>query len=87
MAGYTLTGAGCRDSQGQFVPVSQCTGRRRKAKSQKSLGGTSGMKMKKGSCKCIRIKGSTKGRKLCRLMNGKVRYRKGQCAPGRRVAR
>lgn len=29
--------------------------------------------MKKGSCKCV------KGRKLCRLQNGKVRFKKGRC--------
>lgn len=30
--------------------------------------------MKKGTCKCV--KG---GRKLCRLANGKVRFKKGKC--------
>lgn len=29
---FTLSGAGCRDKSGQFVPVIQCTGRRRKKK-------------------------------------------------------
>jgi hypothetical protein len=29
--------------------------------------------MKKGTCKCV------KGRKLCKLQNGKVRFRKGKC--------
>lgn len=29
--------------------------------------------MKKGTCKCVN------GKKLCRLQNGKVRFRKGSC--------
>ena len=35
--------------------------------------------MKKGTCKCV--KG---GRKLCRLSNGKVRFKKGGCGAKKR---
>jgi len=38
-------------------------------------------KMKKGTCKCVR------GRKLCRLANGKVRFKKGGCGAKRTVRR
>lgn len=34
--------------------------------------------MKKGTCKCVR------GRKLCRLKNGKVRFAKGKCGTTKR---
>lgn len=30
-------------------------------------------KMRAGSCKCV------KGRRLCKLQNGKVKFRKGKC--------
>jgi hypothetical protein len=30
-------------------------------------------KMRAGACKCV------KGRKLCKLKNGKVKFRKGKC--------
>lgn len=32
LTGFTFDGAHCRDSEGQFVPVVQCTGRRPKRK-------------------------------------------------------
>jgi len=34
--------------------------------------------MRKGTCKCV------KGRKLCRLKSGKVRFRKGKCGSGKK---
>ena len=78
MAGYTLTVAGCRDSEGKFVPVSQCTGRRRKTKGQKPLGGTLSMKMKIGDVMC------SKGRKFKRTRKG-VRIIPGKCTGKKRI--
>jgi hypothetical protein len=75
---YTLSGEGCRDSQGKFVPVSQCTGKRPKPKGQKPLGGTSGMKMKIGDVMCVN------GRKLKRTRKG-VRFIKGKCTGRKRI--
>lgn len=84
MAG-TWSGAGCRDKQGKFVPVSQCTRRRPKAKGQKPLGGTT-VKMKKGETIC------KKGRLLHRFKGGKkdgrVNFIKGRCrGSGRKFTR
>lgn len=77
MAGFRLTGAGCRDKEGKFVPVSQCTGRR--PTGQKSLGGTSvATKMKMGEIRCIR------GRRLRRTRAG-ARFIKGTCTGRNRI--
>lgn len=38
--------------------------------------------MNKGTCICTKT-----GHKLCRLKNGKVRFKKGSCTPGRRATR
>lgn len=76
MKGYTLTGAGCRDNQGKFVPVSQCTGRR--PTRQKPLGGSSAVKMKIGDTMCVN------GRKLRRFKKG-VRFIKGKCTGRKRI--
>lgn len=77
MAEFTLSRAGCRDSQGVFVPVTQCTGKRRKVKSQNPLGGIP-MKMKIGDVMC------NKGRLLKRTRKG-VRYIKGKCTGKKRI--